>query len=103
MNKKWKIEKMSVVFVFFDKKIFLSIKWKVVKKSDMSRIKRCCWKNDDVENEKNCVLLRKMYVWMKDNRDSVTRQENYQKRKIGFEKKNGFLSFIVLQALLCMH
>ena len=55
-----------------------------------------CWKKK--------VLLRKMFVWMKDDWDSVTRQENLQKGKIGFKKrKNGFLSFIVLQGLLCMH
>ena len=45
--KKW------VSYSFFSKKIFLSVKRKVVKKNDMSGIKKCCWKKDDVENEKS--------------------------------------------------
>ena len=47
LNKKKKIEKMSVVFVFFEK-IFLNVKRKLIKKCDddvLSRIKMCCKKN----------------------------------------------------------
>ena len=40
---------------------------------------------------------------MKDDRDSVIQQENFQKGKIEFEIRNGFLFFIVPQGLLCMH
>ena len=40
---------------------------------------------------------------MKDDRDSVTRQKNLQKGKIGFKIRNGFISFIVPQGSLCMH
>ena len=35
-----------------------------------------------VENDQKKVFLRKMLVWIKDDRDSMTRQENLQK-KIG--------------------
>ena len=50
LNKK--NEKMSVLFIFFEKNIF-ECQTKSGKKNDMSGIKKCCWKNDDVENEKS--------------------------------------------------
>ena len=53
---------MSVVFVFFEKNIF-ECQTKSGKKDDMSGIKRCCWKNDDVENEKKEEFLRKNACW----------------------------------------
>ena len=40
---------------------------------------------------------------MKDDQNSVTRQENLQKGKIGFEIGNGFPSFIVPQGSMCTH
>ena len=49
-------------------------------------------KNDNVEDEK--VVFVYENIGIKDDRDSVTRQENLQKRKIRFEIRNGSLSFI---------
>ena len=73
LNKK--IEKMSVVFVFFEK-IFLSVKQKLIKKCDddvLSRIKMCCKKKYTMLKMKKKRFLRKMLVGIKDDRDSVTR------------------------------
>ena len=67
----------------------------------MSGIKRCCWKNDNVEDEK--VVFVYENIGIKDDRDNVTRKKKFAKRKIGFEIRNGFLSFIVPQGLLCTH
>ena len=71
--KNWKIENM-----------FLSVEWKVAKKkTDMSGIKgvdkKCHVEND---KKKGFLLLWKMFVWIKEDRDSVTRpkSENVEKK-----------------------
>ena len=59
LNKK-KIEKMSVVFVFFEK-IFLSVKRKLIKKCDddvLSRIKMCCKKKNTIVKMKKRVFTK---------------------------------------------
>ena len=62
----------------------MSFKTKSGKKNDMSGIKKVLSKNDDVENKKrDPFLLRKKFVWIKDDWDSETRLENLQK-KSGF-------------------
>ena len=73
------------------------------KKNDMSRIKRSCRKkNDNVEDEKvvfiyENVCLNKRWSRLYDSK------RKFAKRKIGFEIRNGFLSFIISQGLLCTH
>ena len=58
LNKKQKIEKMNVVFVFFKKKYFLSVKRKVVKRKwHVGNKKVLLKKNDDVENKKKVVFF----------------------------------------------
>ena len=45
--------------------------------------KKVSLKNYDVENKKKgCFLLQKMFVWIKDDQESVTRWENLQKKKM---------------------
>ena len=70
--KSWK--KMNVVFVFFEKTL-LSVKWKVVKKNDMLEWKGVDKKIYHIENDqkKEEVFYEKMFVRIKDDRDSVTR------------------------------
>ena len=48
-KKKSKNWKMSVLFIFFKKKKKIEM-WNK-NKNEMSRIKRCCWKNDDVKKK----------------------------------------------------
>ena len=88
---------------FLQKKIFLNVKRKVVKKWHVKNKKVLLKKMMMLKMKKKMFLLRKMYVRMKDDRDSVTWQENLHKGKIGFEIRNDFLSFIVPQGLLYMH
>ena len=67
---------MNVLFVFF-KKIWL----KIGKKNVLSRIKRCCQKKIYIVLKTiKKKFLWKMLVWIKDDRDNVTRWENLQKR-----------------------
>ena len=86
LNKKWKIERTSVIFVFFEK-IFLSVKRKLVKKYDddvLSWIKGIDDKIYHVENDqKKRKKFTKMFVWIKEDRNSVTRpkSENWKNEK----------------------
>ena len=70
---------------------------KMVKKMTRSE------QNEGVEDEKNKGISIKK-KWIKDDRDGVTRQENFKKkRKIGLRiEKVSFLSFFS-QSLLCIH
>ena len=78
-----KIEKTSVLFVFFKKNIFLG-DWEVAKKTDMSGIKAADKKYTMLKiiKKKKKFFLRKMLVWIKDDRDNVTRWENLQKKDV---------------------
>ena len=82
MNKRQKIEKISVVFVLFEK---FECQTKIGKKKNdddvLSRIKGVVKKY--VVLKKKEVLLRKMFVWIKDDQDSVTRPKGENWKKIG--------------------
>ena len=82
-----KIEKTSVLFVFFKRNIYFWVieNWQK-KKTDMSGIKGVDKKNAMLKMIKK-KFLRKMFVGIKDDRDSMTRQENLQKRcKLGLDR-----------------
>ena len=78
LNKKWKNE----CRIRFLRKNIFECQTRSGKKNDMSRIKNgVVKKNDDFENKKKCYfLLPKMFVWMKNDRDGVTRWKNLQKK-----------------------
>ena len=74
---------MSVISVFFEKNIFWvsNENWQK-KKTDMSRIKGVGKKKKcHVENDEKKRVLRKMFVWIKDDRDSVTRPKTENLKK----------------------
>ena len=74
LNKKQKIEKTSVIFVFFEK-IFLSVKWKLVKKYDddvLSRIKGIDEKIYHVENDQNKEKLFSKFFLTKNHNTCVS-------------------------------
>ena len=83
--------KKQVSYSFFSKKnnIFLG-NWKLAKKkTDMSGIKGVDKKNAMLKMiKKKKFFLRKMFVWINENRDSVTRpksenvEKNWKKWKI---------------------
>ena len=76
--KKWK---NNVLFVFL-KIIFLVLN-ESEKKSVLSRIKKVLLKNAVFENDqkKEDFFFQKMFIWIKDDRDSVTRWKICKKKK----------------------
>ena len=64
--------------------MFLSVEWKVAKKkTDMSGIKGVDKKNVMLKMiKKRVFLLWKMFVWIKEDRDSVTRPKSENIEKI---------------------
>ena len=75
---------MSVIFVFFEKDIF-GVDWKLAKKKNWHVWnKKLLLKIYRVENDKKeeDFLQKKMFVRIKDDRDSVTWPENWKNKKI---------------------
>ena len=108
LNKRQKNRKMSVVFVFLQKKILLSIEWKMAE-NDMYGIKRFCRKRYYVENDqkRRCFLLQKVFVWIKDNQGCKKNKKNERWKMdlkcVSFIPFSSFSRFLFVHALVINH